>query len=290
VLRLGCLRLVALLALVFVLGCGPREVTNSDVDSAPSGALLAADQRLRSGDRDGAGEAFEALAAAYPDSWGAARGLQDVRRMSMQPAQFEALYSAAQEAAPESALAWYLLGRARIERFSESLAAFETAQRLAPRSPWPPAGIAYLHWASGNMYLCLKAYEAGIERMPRSARLRLLIGNQLLNLRLVVHAQRHLEFAQRLAPEDPSIVAALGKVYIELGRYPAGRALLESALQLDATQSDVAMSLASVYLHDREPQRAEGLYRRALEGGLPADEALYGAIRAAKIVEQGASR
>ena len=110
--------------------------------------------------------------------------------------------------------------------------------------------------------------RTAIERMPRSATLRFLLGNQLRSLKLVVDAQRHLELGHRLAPEDPSMTAALGKTYIELERYDAGRALLEEALAAAPEQVDVAMSLASVYLRERDPERAEELYRRALEGGL----------------------
>ncbi|MCO4772290.1 MAG: hypothetical protein KDA24_19810, partial [Deltaproteobacteria bacterium] len=185
-----------------------------------------------------------------------------------------------------SALAWYLLGRARIDRTSEARAAFEKAAALAPTNPWPPVGIAYLYFAVGDMYLCVETYEAAIERMPRSARLRLLLGNQLLNLRLVIDAQRHLEFGHRLAPEDPMMTGALGKVYVELGRAESGRALLEEAWAAEPTQPDVAMSLAVVYLRDREAIRSEQMYRLALEWGATPDEDLFGAIRAAKVVER----
>ncbi len=288
-LRPGGLRLVALLALLLVgpgLGCGARVVVNSDVDSAPADALRDAERLLRAGDQASAEEAFSTLLRAHPDSWRAARGLQDARRASLARPDFEALYVSAQQRAPDEALAWYLLGRARIDRPKDALQAFERAAELAPQSPWPPAGVAYVHWVTGDIYLCVEAYEAAIERMPRSAQLRLLLGNQLLNLRLVVEAQRHLELAHRLDPASPEITAALGKLYVAMDRYEAGRALLEEALANDPTLADVMMSLAGVYLRDREPVRAEAMYRRALEHGMPADDELFGAIRAAKLVER----
>ena len=282
-LRPRCLHLVALLALLVGLGCGPRGVSNSDSDPAPASDLVAA-QRVARQDPVAGEQALAALLARHPDSWLTARAHQDVLRQSLPAAVFEGRYAAARDAAPESGLAWYLLGRARIERFAEAMEAFSRAAELAPENPWPVAGIAYLHWAVGDMFLCVASYEAGIERMPRSAQLRLLLGNQLLNLKLIIDAQRHLELGHRLAPGNPNMTAALGKVYIELGRYESGRALLEQALEADPSLADVAMSLAGVYLRDREPEAAERMYRRALEGGLSPDDELFGAIRAAKIV------
>lgn len=277
------LHLVALLALCLGLGCGPRGVSNSDFDSAPA-ADLAAAQRLALQDPVAGEQALAALLVTHPDSWLTARAHQDLLRQSLPAAAFEGRYAAARDAAPESGLAWYLLGRARVERFTEAMEAFARAAELAPESPWPVAGIAYLHWTVGDMFLCVGAYEAGIERMPRSAQLRLLLGNQFLDLKLIIDAQRHLELGRRLAPDNPNMTAALGKVYVELGRYESGRALLEQALAADPSLADVAMSLSAVYLRAREPEAAERMYRRALEGGLSPDDELFGAIRAAKIV------
>lgn len=283
-LRLVTLRVLALFALA-LLGCDLGHETSSDSDTAPADALLAAEQLHRSGDIASAGAAYAELLARHPDSWEAARGLQDSRRALMPVTEFEAQYVAGQAQAPDDALAVYLLGRARIQRPAEAREAFERAAGLAPQNPWPAVGIAYLHSASGDIYLCVEAYEEAIERMPRSARLRRLLGNQLLNLKLVVDAQRHLEISHKLQPRDPKTTGALGKVYVELGRQEQGRALLEESFVLDPTMADVTMSLAGVYLYDREPERAEEMYRLAVEGGLPPDEALYGAIRAAKLVE-----
>ncbi len=289
-LRRGGLRLVALRALALsalvLLGCSPTRAINSDFDRAPSDALLAAERLRREGSTVAAEAAFKELLIEYPESWGAARGLQDARRALLPADAFEAAYLQAQTQSPESALAAYLLGRARILRPADAKEAFERAARLAPQNPWPPAGLAYLHCAAGDLYLCVEAYEEAIERMPRSARLHLLLGNQLLNLKLLVDAQRHLELAYKLQADDPQVTAALGKTYIELGRIDQGRTLLEDALTLDPSLADAAMSLAGVYLSDREPERAEEMYRRALQGGLPADEELYGAIRAASLVKR----
>lgn len=288
-LRRGRLRLVAAALLALLLaGCGPKVVTDSDSDPAPAEAVLAAAHAVRIGQVDVGLAAFSALAEAHPDSWEAARGLQDARRRSMRPEEFEDLYVAAHQAAPESALAWYLLGRARIERPGEAMAAFDEAEARAPRNPWPVAAKAYLHGASGNRYLSVQTYERGIERMPRSAKLRLLLGNELLRLQLLVDAQRHLEFGHRLAPDDPLMTAALGKAYVELGRHDTGKVLLEEALAANPNQPDVSMSLARLVLLDRDVERAEALYRQALEGGSPPDTDFYAEIRAARIAVQAA--
>lgn len=270
---------------MLVLGCGPRAVVDSDPEPAPREALYRAGVLLRQGDVTDARAAYQALLDAHPGSWGAARGVQDAERRLLAPDVFERRYRELRAESPDDPLAAYLYGRSRVERRDEAAAAFEAAAAGAPDNPWPLAGIAWLHAAEGDLFLAVETYEAGLQRHPRSATLRYLLGNQLLTLRLVVEAERHLSFARRLAPGDPQILAALGKTWVELGRSDQGAALLEEALAADPTLADVALSLAGVALAARDPERAEALYRRALEGGMPPDEDLWGAIRAAKLVE-----
>ena len=173
--------------------CGPRALVDSDAEPAPGEALRAGRDLLAGGDLAGATMHWQGLLRAHPTSWEAARGLQDTLRASVPALDFEALYRRNRDAAPADGLAWYLWGRARIDDEVEARGAFERAAALAPQSPWPPAALAYLRWRAGDLFLTVETYEEALERLPGSATLRLLLGNQLIQLRLTVAAERHLE-------------------------------------------------------------------------------------------------
>ena len=177
---------------VVLAACGPRALVDSDAEPAPGEALRAGRDLLAGGDLAGATMHWQGLLRAHPTSWEAARGLQDTLRASVPALDFEALYRRNRDAAPADGLAWYLWGRARIDDEVEARGAFERAAALAPQSPWPPAALAYLRWRAGDLFLTVETYEEALERLPGSATLRLLLGNQLIQLRLTVAAERHL--------------------------------------------------------------------------------------------------
>lgn len=284
-LRRDRLRLVVAAVALLLAACGPRALQNTDNEPVAGDQIRAGRALLNSGDVDGALEFWDGLVQEHPGSWEAHRGLQDTLRARLPGQEFEARYRAARDRAPGEGLAWYLWGRARIDHDAEAFEAFSRAVELAPMSPWPPAALAYLRWRAGDLFLTVETYEEAIERLPGSATLRLLLGNQLITLRLTIAAQRHLEIARRLDPENPDILAALGKTYVQLDRPQAGGLLLEQALERNPRMGDVCIALAQVYLFDRRIDEAEGMYRRALELGIDRDDELYGAIRAAKLVE-----
>ncbi len=279
------LRLVAAALGLLVIGCGARALQNSDAEPVLAAELEAGRTLLADGDVPAAVAHWQGLLTAHPDSWEAHRGLQDALEVSLPAAEFERHYRAQLDANPGDGIAWYLWGRVRIDRAAEAREAFERAASLSPMSPWPVVGLAYLSFRDGDLFLTVQAYEEAIERMPRSAMLRLRLGNQLINLKLVIEAQRHLELANRLDPDNPAVLAGLGKVYVQTDRTQEGAQLLERAFAMDPRMSDVALALSEVYLRQRRVDESEAMYRRSLELGLPRDDALVGAIRAARVVE-----
>ena len=224
-----------------------------------------------------------ALVAQHPDSWEAARGLQDAERLLLSSEAFVSRYEARVAAQPGDALAHYLWGRARIDVPDVAGPAFARAAALAPQSPWPVAALAHLHRSAGDLFLTVQTYKEGIGRMPRSALLRLLLGAQLIDLNLYVEAQRHLELARQLAPDSPAVATALGRVYAALSRPEEAQALLLESYAIDPRQGDCARELARLALKARRVEDAEAYDRAALELGQPRDEALTSAIRAAKV-------
>lgn len=231
-------------------------------------------------------EAFSALLEAHPDSAMAGRGLQDARRQVLAPAAFEALYRAAVDADPLDATAWYLYGRALIDRPLEAEPAFSRSIELDPSLPWPVAGLAFIRYSRGDVFGAVTVYEEGVRRAPRSAQMRLLLGNQYLDLKLFVHALRHIEVARRLAPDDLEVTAAMGKVRLALGEEEAALELLEAVRAQEPRIGHVCPSLAEVYLRRGRAVEAEEVYRAGLLLGQQADDAMAAEIRTKLVVQR----
>ncbi len=270
-----------------LVACGPGALQNSDAEPLTGDDVRRGRALLGAGEVAAATAYWQELLQQHPGSWEANRGLQDARRSALSPADFEEAYRAQRDQRSDSAIAWYLWGRARIDFGPEAHEAFTKAAALDPSSPWPVAGLAYLPWRDGDLFLTVQTYEEALERMPHSATLRLLLGNQFLNLRLMMEAQRQLEIARRLDPDNPAVLAALGKVYVQIDRQAAGRALLELSLEKEPGMADAVLALAEIYLNERRIDEAEEMYRRSLQLGMPRDDELHGAIRAARMVEEG---
>ena len=285
VLRRGRLHLVALAALLLV-SCGPRqEWVDSDGDTAPVHALYEGRELLRAGRAAQANDLFEALVRAHPTSWRAHRALQDARRASLSSTEFTARYAEPVRVPTDDALAWYLYGRAMIADPEVAAASFARAAELAPERPWSHVGLAYLHYVRGDLFSAVELYEEQIRRFPRSRALRLAAANQYIELRLLVQAQRHLEVALKLAPEDPEVQSAMGKTQLGLNNPDGALRWLESSLASEPRQGDAYPMLAELYLRLQRPADADSAYRTGLELGQPEDAELATAIRIAQLTE-----
>ncbi len=288
-LRRRRVRLVAgLAALAALAGCGstlgPED--NTDLETAPYSEILDAEGLIADGDPAGAETALTSLLEAHPGSLLAHRAQQDARRAQMEPGAYTRLYRTGTTERPGDSVAWYLYGRAQIEQPAEARAAFERALELDPTNAWAVAGLAYLRYSHGDLFGAVTVYEDGVSKAPRSAWMRLLVANQYLELKLYVHAQRHLEIAGHLDPENLEIQAARGKVLIALRQEDRALELLESVLAAEPRIVHIYPSLADLYLARSRVDEAQVLYRRGLESGLAADEGLAGRIRAALILQR----
>ena len=285
-LRRSRLRLVALLLLVAA-GCGPGEGRNStDPACAPQSESLDARDLVAAGDLPGGIAAYEASLDRYPRCLEAHRGLQDARRQLLDAGIFAALYRARAEETPDDAIAWYLVGRATIDHRDQAERAFSTAHELDPTLAWPVAGLAYLRYSRGDIFGAVTIYEDGVRRAPDSAQMRLLLGNQYLELKLYIHALRHLETALRLAPGDLEVRGALGKARLALGEEDRALELLEAVLEEEPRIHHTYPTLAAIYLRRGRAADADGLYRRGLELGMLADVELAGEIRSGLVLER----
>ncbi|MCP4869557.1 MAG: hypothetical protein GY898_12655, partial [Proteobacteria bacterium] len=244
------------------------------------------DALVQAGDSAGAEALFEELLAAHPSSLTAHRGLQDARRLALTTDDYERRYRAPTEADNATSLDWYLYGRAVIGSPNEARRSFERALELDRTNAWAVAGLAYLSYRRGDIFGAVQQYERGVEEAPRSATMRRLLGNQYLELQLFIHAQRHLEIAHRLAPEDLEIRAALGKALLGLKDEEATLQMLTGVHEEEPRIHHIAPTLGSIYLLRGCPQKADELYRSALVGGMAPDDELAAEIRAGLVLER----
>jgi len=207
-------------------------------------------------------------------------------RSSLPAADFLARYERALTENPGSSLAYYLRGRSRIDDASLAEADFRRAVELDRRNSWAVAGLAYLAYQRGDLFAAVQIYEDAIAASPRSAHLRLLLGNQYLELKLFIDAQRQLETAYRLSPDDVEVWAALGKVRLALGQEQGAVQMLERVRSTEPRIAHITPSLAAIYLRRGNPSAAEKVYREGLEAGLSADEELAAEIYAARVLER----
>ncbi len=278
-LRRSHLRLVAIA--VALSGCG---VFSAEPGANTDAETVALPLILDAAEADDPEAAFAALIAEHPRSPMAHRGHQDALRGSMDGDAFTARYREAAEAAGEDSLAWYLYGRAVISQEQEARRALDRAVELDPTNAWAVAGLVYLSYAKGDVFAAVQRYEDGVAKAPRSALMRRLLGNQYLELKLYVHAHRHLEIAHRLAPDDLEIRAALGKALLAMQDEEGARALLEGVRVEEPRLVHVAPSLAAIHLRRGCPVEADELYREALSRGLAPDDELASEIRSGLVL------
>jgi len=281
---------VALGAGFLLSACGlAEEAQNSDTESAPYSAILDGRDLLSRGDPAAALAHFEELLTTHPGSLQVNRGHQDAQRALLSDEEFKQLYADRVAAAPKSSLEHYLRGRSRIEQEQLASEDFRRAVGLDPSNSWAVAGLAYLAYAQGDLFATVQLYEDAIGRAPRSALLRLFLGNQLLELKLYVDAQRQLEIAKKLAPEDVEVLAALGKVRLALGQEQEALELFRRVQASEPRVVHIAPSLAAIFLRRGRPAEAQRVYRQGLEAGLESDKELAEEIEGALVLERRAA-
>jgi tetratricopeptide (TPR) repeat protein len=160
----------------------------------------------------------------------------------------------------------------RLDRYAESIPALE---KLLARqgADLKPAG------AKAARFLLGAAYERTGRREQAVAEFRRLLGTDpeyhaALNYLGYMFAERgeNLDEAQKLIekavalePDNGAYVDSLGWVYYRLGRYEQARTALERATRLENGDGTVQEHLGDVYGALGQPERAGEAYRRALE-------------------------
>jgi tetratricopeptide (TPR) repeat protein len=110
------------------------------------------------------------------------------------------------------------------------------------------------------------AFRSAVQSSPDSVIARSKYADCLVQLSRFSEAEKQLQIAQNLQPQDPSVVVALASVFLRQKDYEKALALLESAAKKieDATLNT---QLGDVYRLLKRPDAAEAAYRHALELG-----------------------
>ena len=138
---------------------------------------------------------------------------------------------------------YYLQARGYLQR-SDQLPSLDNAILLASRALSLDPHFALAHAALAEAYL--SKFEQTRDRSP-------------LEL-----ARASAQEAVRLAPAEPAVQTALGRVQLATGLYPEARQSFEKALEIDERYNDAVRGLAGAFLRLNNFPAAEAAYLRAI--------------------------
>jgi tetratricopeptide (TPR) repeat protein len=164
-----------------------------------------------------------------------------------------------------------------------SLALVLPLQAAQPSAAPLPAGASY-HFAmakllavEGSLVEALAAYEEAEKLAPEAAYVRLEHAQLLARLsqysrnatardNYLRKAAQQVSEAQRLAPENPDVLRAVGSIYLELAAQDAtalatAQAALEAVHQRDPADVESLLTLGRLYLDQQQPDRAAQVLR-----------------------------
>jgi predicted O-linked N-acetylglucosamine transferase (SPINDLY family) len=267
----------------------PRPIRSTVRSPAKNSWAAELPYLLSAGHYDGAEMLVRAELQQHPRSveahyWMAAIGIAAARK------EFDALGWAKKAVLldPGSADLQFTLGRAFKEagQLDEAAAAYRRALTLAPRfaEAWVSLGI--VRRAQGDLEDAIRCYREAIRLMPELPAAHANLGKALLEQRRlqvehseggqavsearIVAAEEHaleaLREADRLAPDDATVVANLGKALVARGELDEAAAVLNRALGLAPEREDLCVSLGDCYFRLRELGVAHAIYEQWLAG------------------------
>jgi len=253
-------RTVSILTLIFALGW-----------SAPAAAASEAEIRMRVGDVAGALPLAQQQAQGAPDDLDAQELYIDLGLSLGLRHHVEALYRKRAAEHPDSADAWYLLGRA-VPSPEEAISSYERALELQPEHPRAPMGIAAVKRALGELEEAEQRYRTSLERDPTLIEAWTGLQATLLQAGRIGEAQSEARRFLQAAPSAPEPYIAIATLERDRARDvlsvgvervpddPRLRAMYVRTL-LDAGQSGQALSQLDATLK-LSPSYAEAQFLR----------------------------
>ena len=202
-------------------------------------------------------ETYSLLALAYTSAGQTAAAAQ---------AQQQAITLWAQAASDpaRSALETHLsLGDALVGagKYSEALAQYQQAQRLAPNDPRALHGLANVYYWQGNYDQAEQAYKAWIGQAPRDGNAHLLLGLLYAETKRPKDAINEFVKAVDLLACDPSAHLLLANEYELQNELPAAEKEYRAVLDLDPQNIDARYLLGVVLYSQRRLDEARDLLK-----------------------------
>jgi tetratricopeptide (TPR) repeat protein len=176
----------------------------------------------------------------------------------------------------ESPVYYLLLGDAHqlAEEWAEADRCYLRAERLAPRwvKPLVNRGISQL--AQGKLDGAITIFEQALKVEPRNKQAQVLRitgeGQRYANARSFGRAIDTLNYAQKLAPKDPTPSVMIAQIQTDNGNFQAAADAYETALGITrsgglfAQRPVLYRSMAEAWLSAKQPERAIETLHRAL--------------------------
>jgi len=252
--RLPAPAFVLSLTLLSLPGCVPTEEIPLPPDEIR--ACYEADGFRRLGDPATALARAEELVAGDPGLLPAHRVVQDAMVDLGRIEEARARYVEAAADRADDPAAAYLAGRAMIPDADAARDHFEQCRDRDPDFAWCTIGLARLEVLEGDLFGSVQLHREHLERDAQQADLHLSVGTLYLEMRLLRDAQRSFEAALALHPWDTTAMGGLGQTLGLMGRYQESTALLERALEIDSSRTDLLGSLAYVRYQDGDLEGA----------------------------------
>ncbi len=181
---------------------------------------------------------------------------------------------------PDEAAFAYLAGRILLPDGAAARPHFEAAVQLDPTLAWGHVGLAQLEVLDGDMFQAIQIHRVALEARPDDADLQMSLGFLTLELRLLRDAQAAFRRALRGRPWDPRLLGGLGQTLGQLDSHTEAIEVLELALAIDPSRTDLMGSLAFVYYSQGDLEAAWQTCRTLQEVDASADPHLKWALEA----------
>lgn len=273
--------MVALLAAVGLpqAGCRPRPFEL--VEPPPTEAtVIRASGLARLGAPAEALVLVESVLAEHPTHIWAHRVAQDARIDLGRRGEAVADYLDRAQQHPDSAVFAYLAGRILLPDADAARPYFEAAVALDPELAWGHVGLAQIEVLAGDVFQAILIHEEQLELRPDDADLQMSHGFLALDLHLLRDAQRSLRRAQAARPWDPRVLGGLGQALGQLGHDVEATEVLEIALAVDPSRTDLMGALALVQYNRGDLEAAWATCQLQQEVDASADRHLKWALEA----------
>lgn len=226
--------------------CGPRANEHVEPPSSEAAVIRAAGL-VRLGAPAEALPIVESVLDEHPDHLWAHRVAQDALIALGRQGEAARDYLARADQHPDEAVFAYLAGRMLLPDLDAARPYFEAAVALDPTMAWGHVGLAQVEVLAGDMFQAIVIHEEQLKLQPDDADLQMSLGFLALDLHLLRDAQKAFRRAQAERPWDPRILGGLGQVLGQLGHDNEAIEVLEIALAIDPSRTDLMGALALVH-------------------------------------------